>query len=233
MQQVSVQPTPVIGPVGAERRVVAHSFLWMLAALLLSTASAFVANGSGAVQYLTIDNELFGIALFVIWIFLSLAFQPLARRVPLWVSLPLFAVYALLTGVSLSVLVAQYTTASVVQAFIATVVLFGLMAAFGMFTRMNLMGGRFYLIAGGIALAVVGLLNWFVWQSAWLDWVISLATVGIFAYSTARTVQQIEALARTTEPARHSRIAIIGAMLLFTNIVVLFTRMLRTTGNKR
>ena len=144
----------------------------------------------------------------------------------------LFVLYTAWTGMSLSLTLAQYSQASVMQALVATTVLFATMAIFALTTRINLLKYTFYIFAAVIALLVISLLNWFVFRSATFDWWLSLIGVGLFSFSTANGVQQIVHMDRVNDPALRLRLSIVGAMILFTNFVNIFIRILRLMGRR-
>ncbi|MGL4650596.1 MAG: Bax inhibitor-1/YccA family protein, partial [Caldilineaceae bacterium] len=178
-------------------------------------------------------NPWFWVFSMVIWIAISLFFATLVRRVSTPVGLLLVALYAGWTGLSLSLTVQQYTTASVVQAFVAAVLLFGAMVLFALFTKMDLTKYSVYIFASIVALLLFSLLNWFFFRSAVFDWWLTIIGVALFAFSTANGVQQIVRMDQMGDPALRTRLSVIGAMILYTNFVNIFIRLLRLMGRSR
>jgi FtsH-binding integral membrane protein len=232
-QAAIAQPSPMSGRAERARPVLVQSFLWMFLGMGIATFTSWWAIQSGTMNRWASSNEWFWLVSLLIWIAISLAFAPLVQRVPAPVGLLLFAVYAAWTGLSLSLTIQYYTTASVVLAFVAAIALFGSMVIFAIFTKMDLLKYSFYIFAGVVALLVVSLLNWFIFRSAALDWWLALIGVPLFAFSTANGVQQIIRMDSVGDPALRSRLAIIGAMILFTNFVNIFIRLLRLMGRSR
>jgi FtsH-binding integral membrane protein len=66
---------------------------------------------------------------------------------------------------------------------------------------------------------------------------LSVVGVGLFSISTAVTVQKVVKMEHELAPQYHDRAAIIGAMMLYTNFINLFLRLLeiyaRSQSNKR
>jgi len=107
------------------------------------------------------------------------------------------------------------------------------MVVFALTTKMDLVKYSFYIFVGIIALLIATLLNVFVFQSSEFDWLLTIAGIVLFSISTARGVQKIVRMDQTLDPALRSRLAIIGAMILFTDFVNLFIRILQIVGSKK
>lgn len=84
-----------------------------------------------------------------------------------------------------------------------------------------------------MGLIVATALNVLFFQSQTLDLFLSYAGVALFSFSTAATVQRIEKMSRELDPRFHDRAAIIGAMMLYTNFINLFLRLLQLFGRNR
>src|SRR6185312_7242102 len=127
-----------------------------------------------------------------------------------------FLGYAALIGVTFASLLLVYTYASVAQVFFITA------ATFGHFLFMGLIG---IIIA-----SVVG----FFWQSAMLQWIISVAGVLIFTGLTAYDTQSIkDSYQAGDDSATSGRKAIFGALRLYLDFINLFLMLLRLMGNRR
>lgn len=231
-QSLAMNPTTSDAASARVRPVLVLSLLWMVGGMLVAALTARWATESGFMARWMAGNNWFWLISLVIWIAISFFFATLVRRVPAPVGMLLFALYAAWTGMSLSLIVAQYSPASVMEALLYTTVLFGAMLLFGLFTKMNLLKYTFYIFAAVVALLIISLLNWFVFRSATLDWWLALIGVPLFAFSTANGVQQIVHMDRVNDPALRLRLSIVGAMILFTNFVNIFIRILCLMGRR-
>lgn len=231
----SLAMAPVSSDAASERvrPVLMLSLLWMVGGMGVAAFTARWATESGVMARWMLGNPWFWVVNLVIWLAISFFFVTLVRRVPAPVGMLLFALYAAWTGMSLSLTLAQYTPASVMQALVATTVLFATMAVFALTTRINLLKYTFYIFAAVIALLIISLLNWFIFRSATFDWWLSLIGVALFSFSTANGVQQIVHMDRVSDPALRMRLSIVGAMILFTNFINMFIRILRLMGQRR
>lgn len=145
-----------------------------------------------------------------------------------------FALYAALTGITLSSLLIVYTAESVATAFIITAGMFGAMALYGMITKSDLssMGNIMMMGLWGIMIAM--LVNmWF--QSPVAQYYISLVAVGIFTLLTAYDVQMLKRLAESMMADRETKnkVAVLGALTLYLDFVNLFIHLVQLFGKRR
>ena len=105
--------------------------------------------------------------------------------------------------------------------------MFGITTIFALFTRLDLTRWWVHIIIGILGLVVATALNALIFRSEALDLVLSLVGVAVFSISTAASVQKIVRMEHELEPRFHDRAAIIGAMMLYTNFINLFLRLLQ------
>lgn len=232
MQQASPL-TAGAAPASAVNRVLTRSFLWMFVALVVSAVTAWLAGQSAFLQDLDNGGGLVTLILLVVWLVLSIGFKPIVKRVPAPVIIVLLALYSVLTGITLSATLAVFTTASIVLALIATGVLFGAMTLFALIVPFDHRKTAWVIVPAFIAMVLVSLLNFFWLHSATLEWILALAGILLFAFTTFAAVKQIAAEASTAPESELNRVALVGAALLFTNFIGLFMRILQATGKKK
>ncbi|MGY4369657.1 FtsH-binding integral membrane protein [Bradyrhizobium sp. LB1.3] len=145
----------------------------------------------------------------------------------------LFFVYAALVGVSLSILLHIYTSASITRVFFIAAAMFGALSIFGYSTRRDLSGLGSFLFMGLIGVIVASLINLFL-RSTGLDWLISIVGVGVFAGLTAYDTQRIKAMYdNRDDETTAGRKSVIGALSLYLNFINLFMMLLRLLGGRR
>jgi FtsH-binding integral membrane protein len=175
----------------------------------------------------------------VMWVFilapLALVFFLGSRINTLSVSTArtLFFVYAALVGISLSILLHIYTSASITRVFFITAATFGALSLFGYTTRRDLSGVGTFLLMGLIGIIIASLVNLFL-RSTGLDWLISIVGVGVFAGLTAYDTQRIKAMYNGADDETSTgRKSVIAALSLYLNFINLFMMLLRLFGNRR
>jgi uncharacterized protein len=146
----------------------------------------------------------------------------------------MFLAYAALNGLTLGVIVAMYTGASVARVFFITSGTYAAMAAIGATTRRDLSGMGSFLMMGVIAILIAMVVNIFMASSA-LDWTISVLGALIFAGLTAFDVQRFKKLGYTGFSTKREagQYAIRGALNLYLDFVNMFLFLLRLFGDRR
>ena len=143
----------------------------------------------------------------------------------------LFYAYSILNGVVLSVILLQYTAASVFSTFVITAAVFGTMTVYGYVTKSDLSRVGNFLVMALIGLIICTIVNIFLKSSA-MEWIISFAGVVIFIGLTAWDTQKIKQMAALTDGSQTGKLATIGALSLYLDFINLFLYLLRFFGNR-
>ena len=139
--------------------------------------------------------------------------------------------FAAVMGISLSLIFAVYTSASIAQALIGTTVSFGALAAWGYFTRRDISGWGPFLFAGVIGLIIAGIVNIFVASSA-LQMTLNVLTILIFLGLTAYDMNRIRDMFWNATESDVGRMQWFGALSLYINFINIFVSMLQLFGNR-
>lgn len=149
-----------------------------------------------------------------------------------------FVGYAALNGLTLSIVLAIYTQASVASAFFTAAGMFAAAGAYGYFTKRDLSGFGRFLFMGLIGLVIASLVNLFFQNSA-VDWTISVLGVFIFAGLTAYDHQKlremsyaIDSMGAGESSNNIRRMVILGALTLYLDFINLFISLLRLMGSR-
>lgn len=166
-----------------------------------------------------------GLVLYFSWSWRKLSYTTLGA---------LFVVYSALNGVTLSPILYEYTATSVVAVFGITAAMFAAMALYGWATKADLSSMGNILFMGLIGLIIANIVNIFI-LSQTLNMITTAVGVGIFSLLVAYDVQKLKHLSQqmagTAEDA--GKLALIGALHLYLDIVNLFLYLLRLFGQKR
>lgn len=143
-----------------------------------------------------------------------------------------FALVAMLIGVSFSALALVYANGSITMVFFVTAAAFGGLSLLGYTTRADLTGWGSFLWMGLVGLLAAIVLNWWLDSDA-LDFVICSVGVIVFAGFTAYDTQQIkEAYSEGLSPREVNVLALSGALDLFLDFVNLFRFLLYFLGEE-
>lgn len=139
--------------------------------------------------------------------------------------------FAAVMGVSLSLILSLFTTASIVNALIGTTVSFAALACYGYFTKRDLSGFGPFLFAGVIGLIVAGIANIFIASTA-LQMTLNVLTILIFLGLTAYDMNRIRDMFWSADSDEIARLQWFGALSLYINFINIFVSLLQLFGNR-
>lgn len=212
--------------------VMRQVYVKMFLALVVSTITAFLCVTTPAVMSLMLSSQ---------WIYLGCCVLELVMVIALTgriakggnpaIATLMFYLFAILNGLTLSVLLLVYTTSSVVATFGITAGVFGAMSLYGYFTDRDLTGLGTFLFMGVIGLIICSVVNIFL-KSTQMEWIISFAGVAIFIGLTAWDTQKIKTMLATCPVEQQENVATWGALSLYLDFINLFIDLLRFFGNR-
>jgi FtsH-binding integral membrane protein len=196
--------------------------------------TAFVAFSSTAIRQFIFGTPGVYLGLIIAELIVVFSFASLARRMSAVGAAGLFYVYAILNGLTLSVVFLIYTKGSIASTFFVTAGTFGAMSAYGYVTKRDLTSMGSFLFMGLIGLILASVVNLFL-RSEMIYWVTTYAGILIFVGLTAYDTQKIKELnvignAGTDEDHKE---AIHGALILYLDFINLFLYLLRLLGRRR
>ena len=144
-------------------------------------------------------------------------------------ALPVFLVYSVLNGFTLSFVVAFYTPGTVLSAFVSSALLFFVMAAVGMFTKKDLSGLGRAMMAALIGLLIAMVVNIFL-ASGFFDYMISVAMVLVFSGLIAWDNQKIRYVYEQSRGQVATGWIISMALSIYLDFINLFLSILRIFG---
>lgn len=204
-------------------------YLMMAAGLVATGAVALAVSSNAALQTRVLSWML---PLIVVELLLVVAITPVARKLGAGAATGVFFAYALLNGVTLSVIFLIYTAESISSTFFVSAGAFAGLSAFGFLTKRDLSGVGRFMFMGLIGLIIASVVNIFL-QSSALAWVTSCVGVVVFAGLTAWDTQKLKNLYFTSEKQSLGTLAVLGALTLYLDFVNLFLFLLRLFGRRR
>ena len=181
-------------------------------------------------------NLVFGTNAFYFFLFAPLALVifafPRVWHMPSGAAFALFFVYALINGVTLSVIFLAYDLGTIYLAFFGAAGMFGVMAIYGSVTKADLSGVGSFLFMGLIGVIIASVLNWF-FASDGLDMLISYAGIAIFLGLTAYDVQRLQRAMNEHRGEAPTGVMVMGALHLYLDFINIFLFLLRLLGRRR
>lgn len=208
------------------------TYLWMFAGLAISGITALLTFSTSIFWYFVVNPTVL-IVLFLgelglVW-FLS------ARVMNLKVTTAglLFVIYSFLNGLTLSLIFAVYTLATIQNVFFTTAALFAAMSFYGYTTKRDLTSWGSFLFMGLIGVVIAIFINMFIGSSA-LDFAISIIGVLIFVGLTAYDTQKIKEMFYefSDNDTALGKYSILAALTLYLDFINLFLFLLRLFGRR-
>lgn len=198
---------------------------------------------TGIVAYIVANtpvlmNAIFGTPL--MWVamlaplgFIFLGFNPKAVQRKSAAQLRvLFYCFSAVFGISMASIFAVYTGTSVARVFFITAGMFAATSIYGYTTKRDLSGMASLMIMGAIGLLIAMVVNLFL-QSTMLQFVISAIGVvvytGLIAWDT-QSIKETYNVAHGHES--NSKLAVMGALSLYINFIMLFQFLMQFMGNR-
>jgi len=207
---------------------------WMALALAITGFVALRVASSESLVNTIASNQIlfFGIIIaevgLVIWLSSAIESMNATRAITL------FLLYSALNGLTFSVLFLIYTAASIASTFFVTAGTFGVMSAYGYFTKTDLSSWGNILFMGLIGIIIASIVNIF-WHSEVLYWAVTYIGVLVFVGLTAYDTQKIKrmSLEMDVESEEGSKGAIMGALALYLDFINMFIFLLRIFGDRK
>lgn len=205
-------------------------FTWMIAGLLLSAIAAYASASVPSIRAIvTTTVGFWGIIIAELILVLVLSFA--IKKLPPAAATVLFILYSMLSGLTVGVILLQYSVASAGFAFIIAASMFAAAAVFGYTTDKDLSTMGLVLLMALVGIIVASIVNVFV-ASSGLAMIVNYLAVLIFTGLTAYDLQRLKEMER--ELAKHElhNAAILGALALYLNFINLFLSLLNITGDR-
>ena len=227
--QISVQQTNIV-----QVSFINKVYAWMCLALTVTGFIAFRTVQSQTLLQLVFGNSIILIGLFIVELGIVFWMSKNIAKISSNMAIGLFLLYSALNGLTLSILLLVYTASSVASTFFITAGTFGLMSAYGYFTKKDLTSWGNLLFMALVGLIIASIVNIF-WSNPTMYWIISYAGVLIFVGLTAYDTQKIKnmSLELDAESEAGRKGAIMGALALYLDFINLFIILLRILGDRR
>lgn len=210
-------------------------YLWMTLALTMTGLTAFYVAGNEALLFSIIGNQAVFWGLMIAELALVWIFSARIQSLSFPVAGIIFAAYSVLNGATLSVIMLAYTMESIATTFFVTAGTFGAMALLGLTIKKDLSSMGRLLTMTLIGLIIASVVNMFVASSA-LDWALTYVGILLFCGLTAYDTQKIKQMLAECQSMGNvniMKIALLGSLSLYLDLVNLFLYLLRIFGTRR
>lgn len=223
-----------------QKNLLATVFGWMFIGMILTTISslAFAYIPGLFDLMITTDEEgyikrsMLGHIIAFSPLIMLIALGAGYRKIPYAGLAAFFIGFSILFGVSLSFIFIVYQIGSILNVFLSTCALFGIMAGVGYFTNTDLTKLGTILKIGLLGIFVASIINYFVGSSQ-MGYIISILAVIIFTGLTAYDMQKIKEMISANDGSESfKKLALMGALNLYLDFINLFMALLNIFGKR-
>lgn len=201
--------------------------------LVVTGLIAFAIANTPAIMNLLFGTPLKWVMIFAPMAFVWFGFSPNAVRTKTAGQLKtMFYLFSAVFGASLSTIFVVYQGADIARAFFITAATFAATSVYGYVTKADLSKMGSFLIMGVIGIIIASVVNIFL-ASSMLHFVISAAGVLIYTGLVAYDTQNIkESYSHSYGADDNKKMAVMGALGLYINFIMLFQFILSLLGNR-
>jgi len=213
---------------------VAKVYWWMCVALATTGGVCWYVVGRPDLMSTILSSQALFFGLIIAQLGLVIVLSAAMRKLSATAATGIFFLYAALTGLTLSVVVAAFTPQSLATTFLVTAGTFGAMGIYGYTTKTDLTSIGNLAFMGLIGIIIASVVNMFFSSSLLYtatSYVGVLVFVGLTAYDTQKIKRMATAFAAESDEERKG--AIMGALALYLDFINLFLMLLRIFGRRR
>jgi FtsH-binding integral membrane protein len=216
-----------------QRGFITRVYGWMTFGLILTALAAVVTLYVPGVLDLLLSNTFIFLGLLGAELIVVVVLSAAVNRLSPAVAGLLFIGYAVLNGVSLSLLVLIYTTSSIAVTFGVTAATFGIMTLFGATTHRDLTKLGSLLIMALIGMIIASVVNIFLGSST-IYWITTFIGILIFTGLVAYDTQRLKRMSLVVgDDGMAQKASVLGALALYLDFINIFLLLLRVLGRRR
>jgi FtsH-binding integral membrane protein len=234
----------VVRPEDGVRAFFNRVYGWMAGGLALTAAIAWFVGNSVAIQQVIFGNSLVFVLLIVAEFGLVIGLTRAINRMSPQTAGLLFLAYAAVNGLTLASIFMVYAKGDITMAFVSSAGLFLAMSLIGSATHMDLSRVGNIALVGLFGIIGMSIVNIFT-KSSGLEFLISIVGIVVFIGLTAWDTQKLRRMALSLDPTgdnpitmaggnpQAEKVAVIGALSLYLDLVNLFLFVLRFFSGRR
>lgn len=217
-----------------QARFMTKVYMWMAFGLFATAYASYMTINSEVLLQLIFGNKMVFYGLLIGEFLLVMGISALMQRMSSFMAMALFFLYAVMNGLTFSVIFLVYTQQSIVEAFGITAGMFAGLSAYGFFTKRDLSPMGAFMISALWGLILASVVNLF-FHNGIVTWITSVAGVVIFSGLTAYDTQKIKAMnvIGNEGTAEDTKEAVYGALILYLDFINLFLSLLRLFGRRK
>jgi len=206
-------------------------YAYMAGGLFATGVTATVVASSDTLVTAIWGNRMVFFGLLIAEVLMVLAFSKVVDSLSSAAAAAFFFAYAVLNGVTMSIIFMAYTASSIASTFFVTAGTFGALSVYGYATKRDLTGVGNFAMMGLIGLIIASVVNFFL-HSPMMYWLTTFVGVIVFTALTAYDTQKLKQFAYASGQEQN-KVALQGALMLYLDFINLFLYLLRLFGRRR
>lgn len=209
-----------------ENKIYSKMFGWLFIGLLITFVSGYALSLNEIVLANVLSIGIIPIIVIELVVAVLMGFR-IQKMNPLTAKI-CYILYSIVTGVTFSTIFITFEMSSIIMVFLITALLFGLLAAYGYFTKRDVTKIGNMLFVALIAIIIISIVNIFLRNSS-IELGISIISVIIFMGYVIYDMNNIKYLLSSLDDDKAS---VYGAFQLYLDFINIFIRLLELFGKK-
>lgn len=209
-----------------KNKIYSKMFGWLFIGLLITFVSGYALSLNEMVLNSVLSIGIIPIIVIELVVAVLMGFR-IQKMKPLTAKI-CYILYSVVTGVTFSTIFITFEMSSIIMVFLITALLFGLLAAYGYFTKRDVTKIGNMLFVALIAIIIISIVNIFL-RSSSIELGISIISVIIFMGYVIYDMNNIKYLLSSLDDDKAS---VYGAFQLYLDFINLFVRLLELFGKK-
>ena len=232
--QISTPSKDQLGIKSYQALFITKVYNWMALALFITGLVSYFVASSPEMLNIIVGSKLvfYGILIaeLLLVIYLTRSIHKLSQNMVV----AGFSIYAVLNGLTMSIIFLIYTSNSIATTFYVTAGTFGAMSLYGYYTKKDLTSLGNMAMMALIGIIIASIVNMFL-QNDMMYWIITYLGVAVFVALTAYDTQKLKELGSKgfVNDERMEKTSILGALTLYLDFINLFLFLLRIFGNRK
>jgi len=232
--QISTPSKDQLGIKSYQALFITKVYNWMALALFITGLVSYFVASSPEMLNIIVGSKLvfYGILIaeLLLVIYLTRSIHKLSQNMVV----AGFLIYAVLNGLTMSIIFLIYTSNSIATTFYVTAGTFGAMSLYGYYTKKDLTSLGNMAMMALIGIIIASIVNMFL-QNDMMYWIITYLGVAVFVALTAYDTQKLKELGSRgfVNDERMEKTSILGALTLYLDFINLFLFLLRIFGNRK
>lgn len=232
--QISTPSKDQLGIKSYQALFITKVYNWMALALFITGLVSYFVASSPEMLNIIVGSKLvfYGILIaeLLLVIYLTRSIQKLSQNMVI----AGFLIYAVLNGLTMSIIFLIYTSNSIATTFYVTAGTFGAMSLYGYYTKKDLTSLGNMAMMALIGIIIASIVNMFL-QNDMMYWIITYLGVAVFVALTAYDTQKLKELGSRgfVNDESMEKTSILGALTLYLDFINLFLFLLRIFGSRK